>query len=296
MEGGGCNDNNPIAAKYESLIAWNNEKGAEWVGAGAIQFHEFFMVNNLLAGIEMKLLSHSIAYSETRGAMLKDCVIVAKPATQGNMVRSTTKTGIITPYARGLLIKDMTFVNFDSAGSSVFGVTKVDGKTENNNGGFTYKLSGLSFLNSPNKIAWRWMHEAVYHDLDGTLTGIVGGKAVPTSGILPNDKCTHNVAGMSVNAHVPGSICQADVEFNRWSFNQAVPESLVSKNVSFVNQFGSTYSEYKSKRVTHKQGWMVLLPSNYDYKMEFVNAGHITNISYTGKVYDLKVGLFLSGK
>ena len=289
MEGGGCNDNIPIAAKFESLTAWNNEKGAEWVGVGAVQFHDFFMVNNLLSGIEMKLLSHSEAFSETRGAMLKDCVIVAKPATQGNMVLSTTKKGIIAPYARGLLMKDITFVNFDTAGTAALGVTKVDGQTEENNGGFTYKVSGFTFQNSPNKIIWRWMHEGVYHDLDGSLTGIVGGKAVATSGILPSDKCTHNAAGMNVNAKVPGSICQADVEFNRWSFNKALPESLEAKNVSFVNKFGSTYCQFQSKRVTHKSGWMVLLASNYDYKMEFVNAGHITNITYTGTVYDLKV-------
>ena len=71
MENGRCSGDRPIAAKFEKLTAWNNEKGAEWVSCGAVQFIDFFLVNNEVAGIEMKLISQAEAYSDERGAALK---------------------------------------------------------------------------------------------------------------------------------------------------------------------------------------------------------------------------------
>ena len=55
-------------------------------------------------------------------------------------------------------------------------------------------MSGLVFDNSPNKAKFRWENEVVLHDLDGSLTGTVDGKAIPTSPILPPSRCTSNAA------------------------------------------------------------------------------------------------------
>lgn len=71
MESGKCGNDQPLAAKFHSLTAWNNEKGAEWVSVGAVQFIDFFLVSNEKAGIEMKLIQNAIAYSDQRGAALK---------------------------------------------------------------------------------------------------------------------------------------------------------------------------------------------------------------------------------
>ena len=295
MEGGGCGSTTPIAAKFYSLTAWNNEKGAEWVGGGAIQFHDFLLANNLVAGIEMKLIANAVAFSEERGAMLKDCVIAARPETSNVLAPSTTSLALILPYARGLLIKDMIFINFDTNGKAALGVTSIQGKTEGNNGGFTYRTSGLTFVNSPNKIFWRWKHEGIFHDVDGTLTGTANGKAVATSGILPSAKCSTRTE-FSVNSKQSGSACEASVEFHRLSFNNALPSSLIAKNVSFTSRHGTTNSEYQKKRVTHAKGWEVVLVSGEEYMMEFENAAHLSNISYTGTFYDFKVSRLFSRK
>ena len=81
------------------------------------------------------------------------------------------------------------------------------------NGGFTYDSSGLPFENSPNKIKWRWQHEAEFRDLDGSLTGqAAGSKAVAKADFLPTS-CSENAA-FSVGG-LPGAVCPPDVNFHR---------------------------------------------------------------------------------
>ena len=69
------------------------------------------------------------------------------------------------------MIINVTFINSDLPSTAVFGVASIAGKTEEKNGGFTYITSGLVLINSPNLVAFRWIHEAVIEDLDGSLTG-----------------------------------------------------------------------------------------------------------------------------
>ena len=69
MVGGSCGSNTPDVAKFKTLTTWNCEKGAESVFGGAIQFVDFFLVNNEKAGVEMKLLdSRTSPYDEKNGA------------------------------------------------------------------------------------------------------------------------------------------------------------------------------------------------------------------------------------
>ena len=295
MEEGKCENDQPIAAKYETLTAWNNEKGAESVDCGAIQFHNFLLVNNKVAGIEMKLLTAPVVpYSETRGSMLKGCCIAARPTDHSILAGGPTGRGVILPYGRGLIMKDMTFVNFDTTEKAVFGVTTVQGTTEDDNGGYTYRISNTVLYKSPNVISYRWIHEGQIKDLDGSLTGITNGVAVPETDILP-DSCTHNVQGFSVNPNVPGSVCPASVKFLRFSFNNPKPESLAFKNVSFVNDSGrKVIGKWKKKRVTHKLGWMVTLPSKGKYEMKFEDGEQISEISYDGTISDLGVSTYFA--
>ena len=56
MVNGDCNSDVPEPARFYGLTAWNNEKGAECVNCGSVQWLDFFMVHNEKAGIEMKLI------------------------------------------------------------------------------------------------------------------------------------------------------------------------------------------------------------------------------------------------
>ena len=88
-----CDGTVPSPAKFYSLTTWNCEKGAEWVNCGAIQFHDFVMVNNEFAGIEMKLIKGT-PWGEDKGALVKNAVIVgrntASPAQDGSGIVSKT--------------------------------------------------------------------------------------------------------------------------------------------------------------------------------------------------------------
>ena len=199
-----------------------------------------------------------------------------------------TKRGIIVPYARGLLIKDIEFINF--VGNYVcYGGTQIDGMTEGHNGGFTYQVATHSFANSPNKIAFRWLHDAAYKSLDDTFTGTSGEVVVACADFLP-PSCTSETA---FSVGLDGCACDADVEFHRFSFNHYSPGSLEGKEVAFTTQHGSSVALYKKKRVTHKFGWMALLPSKEEMRMQFVNAEQLVNISYDGVMYDLEASLVL---
>ena len=65
------------------------------------------------------------------------------------------------------------------------------GLSANNNGGYRYQMANHVFTNSPNRFKWRWQHEAVYEDLDGSLTSSLttGNRVLPSSEIIPDDRC-----------------------------------------------------------------------------------------------------------
>lgn len=46
---------------------------------------------------------------------------------------------------------------------------------------------------------------------------------------------------------------------------------------------------YLKKRMTHKFGWMAMLPSRKTYNWYFDDMDHLTNITYAAKFYGFKV-------
>lgn len=115
MEGGCCHCRTPQPAVFETLTAWNCEKGAEWVVGGALQFHDFLLVNNHVTGMDMKSMKAGTAwsYSESHGAMVSGGTIVARDPELGE---DNTELGITLPYSEGLIVEDVTFVNFSTEG------------------------------------------------------------------------------------------------------------------------------------------------------------------------------------
>lgn len=52
---------------------------------------------------------------------------------------------------------------------------------------------------------------------------------------------------------------------------------------------GSSVIPYLKKRMTHKFGWMALLPSGQTYNWYFRDMDHLTNITYSAKFYSFGV-------
>ena len=89
-----CDGTVPSPARFHSLTTWNCEKGAEWVECGAIQFHDFVMVNNEETGIETKFVIGT-EYGYEHGAMIKGALIVGHSSISKNP-KLETERGVVS--------------------------------------------------------------------------------------------------------------------------------------------------------------------------------------------------------
>ena len=65
--------------------------------------------------------------------------------------------------------------------------------------------------------------QVLFRDLDGSLSGVVGGWVTPNSGLHPSHSCTKSVPEFSVNINFPGTVCESDVYLLRLSWNRVEP-------------------------------------------------------------------------
>lgn len=173
VRGGSCGSRSPEPAVFRALTTWNCEKGAEWVNVGAVQFSDFVMINNEKAGIEAKRLfpNYLAGFGEQGGAVMKNCTIVGHVDELGLGSEYCSTRGIILPFDDGLSVLSTAFINFDRPSCTAIGVTKIDGTCGDRCGGWSARFGGTQYFNSPNKAGFRWEHEVVLVDMDGSLTG-----------------------------------------------------------------------------------------------------------------------------
>ncbi|XP_077349351.1 fibrocystin-L [Lithobates pipiens] len=287
MVTGSCNSYTPSPAVFKSLTTWNCQKGAEWVNGGALQFHNFTMVNNEDSGIETKrvISSYVGGWGETYGAVLKNSIIVGHLDELGLGSSYCTARGITLPFAEGLTVSSVKFMNFDRPNCAAIAVTSIAGLCSDRCGGWSARFNGIQYFNVPNKAGFRWEHEVVLTDMDGTLTGKTGAKVVPASGLLDPSQCSQR---SDWSAGFPGFVCNSTVSFHRLAFNNPSPSSLLWKDVIISNSFGLSVVPCLPKRLTHPYGWMALLPNANSFNWYFRNVDFITNISYTSTFYGFK--------
>ncbi|XP_069372727.1 PKHD1 like 1, tandem duplicate 1 [Paralichthys olivaceus] len=292
MKNGGCRSSTPEPAVFKSLTTWNCEKGAEWVNVGAVQFSDFRMANNEKAGIEAKRIMRWAvsAFGEDGGATVSNSTIVGHVDELGMGSNYCTHRGVITPFDDGMSVLNTKFINFDRSSCAAIGVTKIDGTCADRCGGWSVNFKGIQYFNSPNKASFRWEHEVQLQDTDGSLTGTINQKVVPMSPLLDPAHCTQS-AEWSVG--FPGAVCDHTVQFHRLAFNNPTPTSLKAKDAIFTNSHGTSVVPYLKKRMTHKLGWMALLPSQQTYNFYFDNMDQITNITYQSKFYGFKADQYL---
>ena len=167
-----CKGVEAVTAHFNGFTAWNNAKGAEWLDVGGTQFLNFVLVQNEACALHMRLIKSLLVDYTDAGPMIANSLFVANV---DGLSSNITREAIILPYGRGLIIANTTFKGFtnynDGMVHTCFSVTDIPGKTESNNGGYTYFTNNLVFDDSPNVIAWRWEHEAVFYDIDGSLCG-----------------------------------------------------------------------------------------------------------------------------
>ncbi|XP_045661731.1 fibrocystin-L isoform X1 [Ursus americanus] len=287
MQTGSCTSTVPVPAIFNSLTTWNCEKGAEWVNGGALQFHNFVMVNNFEAGIETKriLAPYVGGWGETNGAVIKNAKIVGHLDELGMGSAFCTSKGLVLPFSEGLTVSSVHFMNFDRPSCVALGVTSITGVCNERCGGWSAKFVDIQYFHTTNKAGFRWEHEAVLIDVDGSLTGHRGHTVIPHSSLLDPSHCTQE-AEWSIG--FPGAVCDASVSFHRLAFNKPSPISLLEKDVVLSDSFGTSIVPFRKKRLTHMSGWMALIPNAKHINWYFKDVDHITNISYTSTFYGFK--------
>ena len=289
LRGGRCNSEIAEPAVFGKFIAYNNMRGAEAVEVGAVQMHDFAMLDNDIAGIEYVFAD--LMDAPRGGPKIVNALIVGhSQASEGLELKiksntDCTESGIRLPQFSKLVVENVTFVNFDRTGCTCYSACAqcLEFKKK---GGWTTHTSKNRFVNSPRRTALQWSHEAVIVDLDGSLTGYPNGCVVPSNGNLPPQHCTASPAD-SYGPH-DGSVCDSNIKFIRFAFNNAAPESLNGKNVLFTNQYGTSVAPFCFKCATHKLGWVALLIVGEKYNMTFEDASQITNITYSGMFYEME--------
>ena len=285
---GSCGGSAVEPAVFRGLTAWNNEKGAEAVNSGALQFEDFVLVQNKLAGYEgKKVLNVPDAQYSDNSPMIKDSLIVGTTTVAPSGTQGCTTGAIILPYGSGFRVKNVRFVNFADSSCAAFKFTRIDGTCTIFCGGYNYHVEGVSFHNAANKAIYAWDWEGILVDKDGSLTGKSdpGWKVVPKTGSLPTD--CEDASEFSIG--VAAKICPPQYKFHRFAFNNIVPASLEGKNLLITNHYGTSSVPFAKKRLSHKPGWMCALVDGETYKFVFENAEQITNISYTGAFYEFEV-------
>ncbi|MCJ8746157.1 hypothetical protein PDJAM_G00138700 [Pangasius djambal] len=284
---GKCSSTIPEPAVFRKLTSWNNEKGAEWVNVGAVQFNDFLMVNNEVAGVETKRIiqQHVSGWGLDRGAGLVNSTLVGHVEELGLGRDYCTSHGIVLPLDDGMSVLNTKFINFDRPTCAAVGVTTIQGTSGNFSGGWSVKFSGIKYYQSPNKATFRWEHEVVLVDVDGSLTGNPDYKVVPKSNLLDPVHCSDN-ASWSIG--FPGTVCDNTISFHRLGINSSLPSSLLFKDLILTNTYGSSVVPFADKLITHRSGWMALLPSDKTYNWYFRNASQISNISYSAVFYGFK--------
>uniref|UniRef100_A0A8C1B8X1 PKHD1 like 1, tandem duplicate 2 n=1 Tax=Cyprinus carpio carpio TaxID=630221 RepID=A0A8C1B8X1_CYPCA len=284
MRTGSCSFSTPAPAVFRRFTSWNNEKGAEWVNVGAVQFSEFLMVNNEKAGVEAKRIirQYVSGWGLDGGAAVVNSTMVGHVDELGLGSNYCTARGVVLPLDDGMSVINTKFVNFDRPSCAAVGVAEIVGTCMFRCGGWSARFSGIQYYQSPNKAWFRWEHEVALVDTDGSLTG---REVVPKNNLLDPRRC---FPGTEWSVGVPAAVCDNTVNFHRMVVVNPSPPSLQSKDVILTNSYGTCVLPFLKKLVTHTFGWMAMVPTGQTYNWYFDGASQITNISYNGMVYGFR--------
>lgn len=213
---------NPIIpAKFYRLTSYKNGRnGAIAERVGAVEFIDFKTADNILAGIEFSLTDDVIdGY-----AMIKDALVIGKTANAEPETLAASPHGIIAPRSENFTIDGAHFANFDftSGMAAALGdCSHCFHAASTDSGARTYTTSNLEFTNVPRKIRYQYPERGIFHDMDGTLTGL-GADTYATKGYkhTQQPECTLDTTLFD------GVVCDNTVQIRRVTFTGYQPNNF----------------------------------------------------------------------
>lgn len=180
----------------------------------------------------------------------------------------------------------MTFYNYDFNGAAALGdCSHCFHPAATDSGARTYTVSDLKFVNSPKRIKYQFPFKGIYHDLDGTLTGL-GPNTYATFWYkhLEQPECQN-----SPSIH-DGVLCT--VPIRRVAFHGAVPANLFSGMPMYIApwddmltqpmnaQSRDLYLNDKTKfgyvlqsKKNPSKCWAIPVVTGHKYRMHWSNTG-----------------------
>lgn len=163
---------NPIIpAKFERFTAWKaGRNGAIAERVGAVEFIDFKVADNILAGIEMSLTQDVVdGYAKVFGGL-----IVGKTANSPSALDNASPHGIISPRSENFTIDGASFFNYDWNSAAALGdCSHCFHGAATDSGARTVTTRNLAFdaATVTKRIKYQYPKRGIYHDEDGSLTG-----------------------------------------------------------------------------------------------------------------------------
>ena len=146
--------NKPIIGKFNGFTGWkNNRNGAICERAGAIQFRNFKVADNLLAGIEFEFAHEFFGDQDYAGVF--DALIIGKTLNTEPLLESKSPHGIIGPRSNGFTIKGVVFHDMDFNNAAALGTcSHCFHPAATDSGARTVRTNALEFHNTPRRIRY----------------------------------------------------------------------------------------------------------------------------------------------
>ena len=273
---GECGDNTPGPAHYDGFFAWRNNRGVEFTDVGSLQLRYSVLMDNKLAGVEYININSN--WDKVNGPQVRDTLIIGCGRISGG--NFCTSSGLVTPMSYYLFVSGVTFANFDR--SSCVPITACS-HCKGLQGGFETRYEKITYVNAGDTITrWKWPHENIHRDLDGTLTNSSSPKIlIPTNELLDPSKCQNHPASTTPGG-TKGSICNGDVQFGRLGVFNHSPSSLRFLPLNVTNIHGTIVLPYVRNRLRGTgPGQMMHVELNTTYELAFQELRPQTNISYS---------------
>ena len=309
---------NAISATFSETTAWNNFVGVGFVNGSGLRCDYCILVQNSHANFRgvTSVLGPKISYSwparKKRGVVaayslgdvfygLSNSVIVGRTYSdalwQPNQgVNGVTEIGAAIPFGYSVGIENTAFINYNVQSTYPLQWTKI---RENYSAYSCYPLwvLGLTFENVYHKGIFRWMYEAVVHDVDNSLECSPGdsgpSKILPYLPILSPD--SYETCTWFDNSLIEAISVHDSMQFHQFSFDVIHPSYFENK-AGFSRDNRSMTATYSRRREGKLgRGFSVTLPDCGDgggpIRWHFENSEHIQNISVKIVISDVQVSI-----
>ena len=234
----------------DAVVADNNMRGVEGTGADGvitgldtmtklrgIPFVSNKLIRTLFVGHDApcKIVVSARQIVADRGEVECDQLFSPNfPSVDGPVGWSGfVRLGLVQPAWLGLMVENATFINYDRPGMiAVGGFAKAippngAGYDFRNAGAMETRFSGTTWLQSDQRVRWRWDDEALFTDVDGTFADqpFCSGCHVLKNNLVASQ---HSFPDCYQDARYDGHICKPNLHIIQAGFLPADPLMLIA--------------------------------------------------------------------